>query len=80
MVTQETEYSQIETIRLGFFFFFLLATTCRGGTMVDEQCRESDGDKRRESETNGETNGLNTKHRERERERERERDVFFCRV
>ena len=33
----ETEYSQIETVRLGFFFF--LPATCGGGTMVEEQWR-----------------------------------------
>ena len=35
----ETENSQIETIRLGFFFFFSLPATCEGGTMAKVQWR-----------------------------------------
>ena len=35
----ETEYSQIETIRLGYLFIYFLPATCGGGIIVEEQWR-----------------------------------------
>ena len=46
VLTIETEHSQ-HVNAIGFFFFFLNLWR-QPGTVVEEQCRESDGDKRKD--------------------------------
>ena len=51
VLTIETEHSQhINAIFFFFWFFFLFFINVwrQPGTMVEEQCRESDGDKRKD--------------------------------